>query len=184
MKVKILGKVMVLSCSLVAGGAFAAGPYIGANYSQFQYDNDDVEGGDTLKIDSAVLRAGFEFNDYLGIEARGGMGFESDKKEAALGTFEYDMDNMYGGYVKLSAPLAESVHPYIIGGYTKIKADVKYTLGSVSTDESERYEGESYGAGIDFNLTDTVGANLEYMRYYDQDEEEISGISVGLRSAF
>ena len=34
------------------------------------------------------------------------------------------------------------------------------------------------------SITDTLGANLEYMRYYDQDEEEISGVSVGLRSAF
>ncbi|MBF1801028.1 porin family protein [Alloalcanivorax profundimaris] len=183
MKVKILGKVMVLSCSLVAGGAFAAGPYIGANYSQFQYDNDEYD-SDTLKIDAAVLRAGIEFNDYIGLEARGGMGFEEDSQ----GIVDFELDNMYGGYVKLSAPLAESVHPYIIGGYTKLKGTVK-AEGSVagidySVDDDEHYEGESYGAGIDFNLTDTVGANLEYMRYYDQDEEEISGISVGLRSAF
>ena len=44
--------------------------------------------------------------------------------------------------------------------------------------------GVTVGAGLDFNITDTLGANLEYMRYIDTEEEEISGISVGLRSAF
>ena len=43
MKIRILSSAMVLSCSVMAGGAFAAGPYIGANYNQIQYDNDDVD---------------------------------------------------------------------------------------------------------------------------------------------
>lgn len=183
MKVRILGKVMVLSCSLVAGGAFAAGPYIGANYTQVQYDNDQYD-TDTLKLDTAVVRAGFEFNDYLGVEARGGMGVSDDSK----GILDFDLDHMYGAYLKLSAPLSETVHPYVVGGYSKMKGTVEAqgTVAGIdySVNENEHYEGESYGAGLDFNLTDTFGANLEYMRYYDQDDEEISGISVGLRSAF
>ena len=183
MKIRILSSAMVLSCSVMAGGAFAAGPYIGANYNQIQYDNDDVD-EDTLKVDGVTLRAGFEFNDFIALEARGGTGIDGDSKNAPLGTFEYDMDHMYGGYLKLSAPLSDAIHPYVIGGYSKMKADVKYIVAGVSTDESERFEDESYGAGLDFNITDTLGANLEYMRYYDQDEEEISAVSVGLRSAF
>src|SRR5699024_8312343 len=113
MKVRILGKVMVLSCSLVAAGAFAAGPYLGANYSQIQYENDEYD-SDTLKLDTAVIRAGFEFNEYLGLEARGGVGVSDDSR----GILDFDLDHMYGGYLKLSAPLAEAVRPYIIGGYT------------------------------------------------------------------
>src|SRR5690606_15474791 len=104
------------------------------------------------------------------------------------GGFDFDLDHMYGAYVKLSAPLSETVHPYVVGGYSKMKgtAEARGTVAGIdySVDEDEHYEGESYGAGLDVNLTDTFGANLEYMRYYDQDDEEISGISVGLRSAF
>ena len=94
------------------------------------------------------------------------------------------MDHMYGGYLKLSAPLSDSIHPYVIGGYSKMKADVKYTVAGVSTDESERFEDESYGAGLDFNITDTLGANLEYMRYYDDDDITVDGIGLGVQVNF
>ena len=68
----------------------------------------------------------------------------------------------------------------------KGKVSANGTVAGVdySFSDTETFEDESYGAGLDFNITDTVGANLEYMRYVDTDEEEISGISVGLRSAF
>lgn len=183
MKIRVLGKVMVLSCSLVAGGAFAAGPYIGADYTQFQYDNDQYN-NDTLKVNGAVLRAGIEFNDWIGLEVRGGAGFNSDSNHGV----DYKLDNMYGGYLKLSAPLSDTVHPYLIGGYTKLNGTVKVdtTVAGVnySVNNDKHFEDKSYGGGIDFNLTDTLGANLEYMRYYDKGDEKISGISVGLRSAF
>ena len=94
------------------------------------------------------------------------------------------MDHLYGGYVKLGAPIGETIRPYVIGGYTEVKGKVSGSVAGVSFSDTETFEDESYGAGLDFNITDTVGANLEYMRYVDTDEEEISGISVGLRSAF
>ena len=180
----IMRNALVLSCSLiVAPGAFAVGPYIGGNYSQIQYDNEEYD-TDTLKIESATINAGYEFTDFLALEARGGLGFDEDSQ----GIVDFDMDHLYGGYVKLSAPIGEKIRPYVIGGYTKVKGEVSAngTLAGVdySYSDTETFEDESYGAGLDFNITDTVGANLEYMRYVDTDEEEISGISVGLRSAF
>lgn len=183
MKIRVVSKVMVLSCSLIAGGAYAAGPYIGADYTQFQYDNDHYD-TNTLKINGAVVRAGVEFNDWIGLELRGGGGFDSASDHG----LHYRLDDMYGGYLKLSAPLSDKVHPYIIGGYTHLDGKVTaYTtvsgIGYAAT-RKRHFGDESYGAGIDFNLTDTLGANLEYMRYYDKDHQKIAGISVGLRSAF
>ena len=180
----IMRNALVLSCSLIAApGAFAAGPYIGGNYSQIQYDNEEFD-TDTLKIDSATVNAGFEFTDFLALEARGGLGFDEDSQ----GIADFEMDHLYGGYVKLGAPIGETIRTYVIGGYTKVKGKVSAngTVAGVdySYSDTETFEDESYGAGLDFNITDTVGANLEYMRYVDTDEEEISGISVGLRSAF
>lgn len=183
MKIRVFGKVMVLSCSLIAGGAYAAGPYIGADYTQFQYDNDNYD-TNTLKINGAMVRAGVEFNDWIGLEVRGGGGFDSASDHG----LDYKLDDMYGGYLKLSAPLSDRVHPYLIGGYTrldgKVRADASVSGVNYSVDKKKHFEDESYGAGIDFNLTDTLGANVEYMRYYDKDKQKIAGISVGLRSAF
>ena len=180
----MMRNVLVASCSLIAAsGAFAAGPYVGGNYSQIQYDNEEID-SDTLKIDAATIRAGFEFTDFLALEARGRMGFDKDSR----GIVDFEMDHLYGGYVKLGAPVGETLRPYVIGGYSKVKGEVSAS-GSVagvnySFSDTETFEDESWGAGLDFNLTDTLGANLEYMRYVDTDEEEISGVSVGLRSAF
>ena len=183
MKVMIRG-VLVLSCSMLAAqGAYAAGPYIGGNYSQIQYDNEEFD-SDTLKIDAATVNAGFEFTDFLALEARGGVGVDEDSQ----GIVDFEMDHLYGGYLKLGAPIGENLRPYIIGGYTKVKGKVSANgdIAGVnySYSDTETFEDETYGAGLDFNFTDTFGANLEYMRYVDTDEEEISGISVGLRSAF
>ncbi|MCG8394814.1 MAG: porin family protein [Pseudomonadales bacterium] len=176
--------VLIVSCSLLSTtGAYAAGPYIGGNYSQIQYDSQEFD-TDTLKIDSATVNAGFEFTDFLALEARGGVGLDEDSQ----GIADFEMDHLYGGYVKLGAPVGDTLRPYVIGGYTKVKGKVSAdgTVAGVnySFSDTETFEDESYGAGLDFNITDTVGANLEYMRYVDTDDEEISGISVGLRSAF
>lgn len=183
MKIRLLSTMAILSCSLMAGGAYAAGPYIGLGYTQFQYDNDKYD-SDTLKNDGVVLRAGMEFNDWIALEARGGMGLNDDDDNG----LNYDLDNMYGGYLKLSLPLSDQVHPYIIGGYTKIDGDMRYRgqVGgnTVTVKDNRDLDDESYGGGIDVNLTDTLGVNLEYMRYYDKGDEKISGITVGLRSAF
>lgn len=183
MKVMTRG-VLMLSCSLLAApGAWAAGPYIGGNYSQIQYDNEEFD-TDTLKIDAATVNAGFEFSDFIALEARGGVGLDEDSQ----GIADFELDHLYGGYLKLGAPISDTVRPYVIGGYTKAKgtvsADGEVAGVTYSFSDSENFEDESYGAGLDLNITDTLGANLEYMRYIDTDEEEISGISVGLRSAF
>ena len=76
----MMRRALMLSCSLlVAPGAYAAGPYIGGNYSQIQYDNEEFD-TDTLKIDAATVNAGFEFTDFLALEARGGLGFDEDSQ--------------------------------------------------------------------------------------------------------
>ena len=42
----------------------------------------------------------------------------------------------------------------------------------------------SYGVGIDFNVTDNVAINAEYMNYLDGSLFELSGFSLGARFAF
>lgn len=172
----------VLVAAVALGGssaAFAAGPYIGLNYTQFQLESDDTD--NKLKPEGITLRGGIEFNEFIGLEARGAMGVRSDERNS----IKYDLDHLYGGYLKVSLPLAEHVRPYIIGGYTEARGKVTLdtSIGSASR-ETDTVSDESYGAGIDFQLTDTFGMNVEYMRYLDKSDYELNGISVGFRSAF
>lgn len=159
--------------------ALAGGPYVGGNYSRMAFDDPERDTDDPVRPDAVTLRVGAEANEVLGLEARGGLGFESDTRDGV----EYDLDHLYGGYLKLSAPL-EQVRPYVIGGYSRVRATATVDLGPLSGRETDTREGESWGAGMDLALTDDVALNLEYMRYLDKDDLEVSGIALGLRSAF
>ncbi|MCK0538522.1 outer membrane beta-barrel protein [Alcanivorax quisquiliarum] len=159
------------------------GPYVGLNYTRFEFESEETER--EVEPDGVTLRLGMEFNQFLGLEVRGATGVSADKRRTSLGTAEFDLDRLYGGYLKVSVPVGEMVRPYVIAGYTEAKGEVRFTnsLGTIER-ETDTVNDESYGAGIDFNLTDTFGMNLEYMRYLDKDDYELNAISVGFRSAF
>lgn len=157
----------------------ADGLYVGAGCSQMRYDDEDPDTDVQVKPEAATVRLGMEANDVLGIEARGARGFSSDSENG----IEVEQDHLYGGYLKLSAP-TEAVRPYVIGGYTKTKTTYKASLGPLAGSETNREEDESWGAGVDVGLGEHVALNLEYMRYLDKENFELSGINVGIRSAF
>ena len=176
----------LLVAAVALGGSstvLAAGPYIGANYTQFQVESEDTE--NKLKPEGVTIRGGIEFNDFVGLEARGAMGVRSDKRSNSLGDVEYDLDHLYGGYLKLGAPVGEFVRPYVVGGYTEARGKVTVSTGIGSaTRESDTVSDESYGAGVDVKLSEAVALNVEYMRYLDKSDYDLNGISVGFRSAF
>lgn len=167
---------LVVAIPLVAA---AEGPYVGAGYSKMRYDDEDPDTDVQVEPEAATVRLGVEANDVFGIEARGGTGFSSDTENGV----EVDLDHLYGGYVKLSAP-TEAVRPYVIGGYTKTKTTYKASFGPFTGTERETEEDESWGAGVDVGLGEDVALNLEYMRYLDKDNFELSGVTIGIRSAF
>lgn len=172
----------VLVAAVALGGssaALAAGPYIGLGYTQFQFENDESD--NTIKPEGVTLRAGVEFNDFIGLEARGATGLSSDER----GAVKFDLDHLYGGYVKLSVPVGEFVRPYVVGGYTEARGKVTLStgLGSASR-ETDTVSDESYGAGIDFKVAEGFGLNVEYMRYLDKSDYELNAITVGVRSFF
>ena len=177
-------KFLVAAVALGASSAaLAAGPYIGANYTQFQFEGEDSD--NKLKPEAVVIRGGIEFNDFVGLEARGGMGVRSDERSGALGSVKYDLDHIYGGYLKLSAPVGEHFRPYVVGGYTEARGKVTVSSGGGSVSrESDTVSDESFGAGVDLKLSEAVALNVEYMRYLDKDDYDLNGISVGFRSAF
>lgn len=176
-----------VAAALVLGAlpltSHAQGLYFGGNYSAFQFTDDSVD-DEIIKPDGVVLRLGIEPTRVFGLEARGGIGLQSDKRDFGGGSLEFDVDELYGGYAKIGLPLGDAVTPYAIGGYTHVKGSATATVLGVSSGGSETWEDESYGAGLDVNLSDSLALNVEYMRYLEKDDQELSAVSVGLRSAF
>lgn len=179
----LTGIAAALALSTLPATSHAEGLYFGGNYSAFQFTDDSVD-DEIIKPDGVVLRLGIEPTRVFGLEARGGIGLQSDKREFNGGSLEFELDELYGGYAKIGLPLGDAVTPYAIGGYTRVKGSATATVLGASASGSETWEDESYGAGLDVNLSDSLALNVEYMRYLEKDDQELSAVSVGLRSAF
>lgn len=179
----LTGVATALALGTLTPVAHAEGLYFGGNYSAFQFTDDSVD-DEIIKPDGVVLRLGIEASRVFGMEARGGIGLQSDERNFSGGSLEFDLDELYGAYAKIGLPLGDAVTPYAIGGYTHVKGSATATVLGVSSGGSETWEDESYGAGLDVNLSDSLALNVEYMRYLEKDDQELSAVSVGLRSAF
>jgi outer membrane immunogenic protein len=163
--------------------AYAAGPYVGLNYSQYELKSDATN--NTLNPTGATVRGGYEFNDIFALEARIGTGIEADTRSSGLGTAEFELDRIYGGYVKLSVPVFEMFRPYAIGGYSEARGRTSLRSGGILLSrDTDTEEGESYGLGVDASLGRAIGFNVEYMRYLDQNNYELNAVSAGIRSSF
>lgn len=164
------------------GTAMAAGPWVGVDYSWLEFENEDTR--DALEPRAAIVRGGLELNEWFGLEARAGTGIRSDKRSIPGGEARFDLDRLLGGYATVSFPVGKVARPYLIGGFTEAKGELTGDFNGVELSGSETTDDHSWGGGIALNLTDTFAINAEYMQYLDNDDGELSSISLGVRSAF
>jgi len=94
-----------------------------------------------------------------------------------------ELNNMYGGYLRLDSELHNRVRIYLLGGYTQAKLSV---TGPQMTVAGETGGGFSWGIGAEDQIVRLRNTyfTLDYMRYYDKGGFSISGISLGLRFLF
>ena len=145
------------------------GLYAGANYTFMNGDYDGVGDADVGTLSGKV---GVMATEYFGVEARAGFGVDDDE----IGLSEAKLDNFFGGYATFNMVNESPVTPYAVLGFTRIEAE----LGGWARDDSDF----SYGAGVNFAFAPNLSANLEYMRYYDDDELTVDGVGVGMQVNF
>ncbi|MCB1838183.1 MAG: hypothetical protein KDH99_11250, partial [Alcanivoracaceae bacterium] len=108
LSVALAGATAALALSAVPASSHAEGLYFGGNYSAFQFTDDSVD-DEIIKPDGVVLRLGIEPTRVLGLEARGAIGLQSDKRNFSGGSLEFELDELYGGYAKIGLPLGDAV---------------------------------------------------------------------------
>ncbi|MGC9351935.1 MAG: outer membrane beta-barrel protein [Sulfurovum sp.] len=96
-----------------------------------------------------ILRAGYEFNQYVGLEARGL--YSNIEKDIAT-------TKHYGLFLKPMVPAGEHVNLYGLIGYGKTQIDC--ITSSLSYDKN----GVSWGAGIEYDFSDK-DSDREYGLY-------------------
>ena len=147
--------------------------YVGFSFSQVDY----FDTVDTYDLNAGVWRLGTNFNENFSGEIRAGFGVSEDAVN--LGTLDVNvgLDRVYGAYLRGGIPVFDSFFPYVVVGYTRGKISVSAPgFPSVSTTESDT----SFGLGLDFDVSESITVNAEYMNYFDKDEAEIDAFSLGI----
>jgi opacity protein-like surface antigen len=112
-----------------------------------------------------LLRAGWDFNDYIGIEAR-----------ALQASIEEDFSETthYGLYLKPQYHVSNQTNIYGLIGYGKTEVDYDNHRGRASTLSES---GLSYGAGIEYDLS-SDNAEGEYARTFDGQGNQEKGLGI------
>ncbi len=171
--------------------------YGGVNFAVLEHEvssGSDTEDNITVSIDDTslnytalVARLGVQFHENLSVEARLGFGIGDDKSDAdvtsggSTSTLSFDakIDNFYGGYFRAGMPI-EQFYPYVLAGWTEVEFELEVGGATASNGESDF----SYGIGTDIHVSDNASINLEWTKYYDKGNSEISGFSIGIVTSF
>lgn len=86
------------------------------------------------------------------------------------------LDNFFGGYATFNMVNESPFTPYAVLGFTRVELE----FGNRSDDESDF----SYGAGVNFEIAQNLSGNVEYMRYYDDNDVTADGIGLGVQFNF
>ncbi len=174
---KIIGALAIPLIGLGAASAHAENTaYLSAGYGHHE-QNDRFFGDDRFETGDFIAKLGGRVTSWFGVELRAGTTVNSNEDElrAYPGVDgEYAIEYFYGAYAKLGWANASVFTPYVIGGYTEGKEQLDTRFG----DEDQMFYDSSYGAGVDMDLNDSLGLNLEYMFYYDKDNVTVKGPSV------
>jgi OOP family OmpA-OmpF porin len=108
-----------------------------------------------------LLRGGYDFNKYLGLEAR-----------AMVTSYQSDGGKIQhvGAFVKPMYPVTDEVNLYALGGLAKTT-----TVGSMrKTDVT----GLAFGGGVEYDLSDDKKKDAKYDREFDGQADQEKGFGV------
>lgn len=139
--------------------------YVGAGLVGAKVDNgncEDITYG-------AMVKAGYDFNDYVGVEAR-----------ALKTNWEYEGAKIehYGAFLKPQYPITEEINLYGLLGYAKTKTSKRFVLDD---------NGFAFGAGADYDFgeEDSLSMFVDYERLLQKSNiPDLDAITLGLAYKF
>jgi len=142
-----------------ANGFYSAIGIVAARYKT--NCSTDCSGRGTDKTAGIIARIGYDFNKYIGIEARGiKTNWKSDGGKVKHG----------GIFLKPMIPLADTTNIYGLLGLAKTK-----TEGSLQSTDAESL---AIGAGVEVDLSEDKGKEGRYGRAFDGQGDQETGIGL------
>lgn len=169
--------VLGISASVAHSQNSVAEGYLGISHSFLTYEDDAFN--EDFDLGALVGQAGARFNPYLSAELRAGFGTYDHTVSVNSASASIEVDYLIGGYGLVGIPTESPIYPYVIAGMTqgKLSISAQGPGGSASASESE--SDFSYGVGAKVSVTDKLALTAEYLRYFDESDYEISGITIG-----
>lgn len=150
------------------------------------------------KLDSLGLTLGYNWSQYISIEARMNKGTNSRSARVPIFNTNYEIseDIKWQGSIlmKASYPVHRDFSVYGIAGYAKTKFD-RDTVKGVFNENRElvdltpfRFirteEGATYGFGIDYKANNKVNLFIEHQVFNSNKNEDWDSINFGIRYNF
>ncbi len=144
-------------------GSSANGFYVGLGITGVKYESacDCPKGGGSEDNIAAVGRVGYDFNRYVGIEARG--------MKTISGDGGADVEHM-GLFVKPMYPVTDGTNIYALIGAAKTT-----TSGDLQNVDAETL---ALGAGLEFDLSDDNAKEAKYSRSFDGQGNQEKGVGL------
>ena len=187
-RIVIIG--LVMSFGSMSGNAFAGltpGAYAGVQYASTDFSFEGVS--EDFSPTGLIGRAGSNFNKYVAIEGRLGIGLSDDTVTATDGvttaSVSIELDTLIGLYGVGHVPLGKSSSIYALVGLTQVDATASGSVtGSGSASFSDDESDLSYGIGADIGILYNLWVNVEYVQYLDKSDIDVSAIALGLKFGF
>ena len=146
--------------------------YAGLQYALVTYEED---GFDDVEPTALVGRIGQFTSDNFAIEGRLGFGLQDDTIDVGPFDLDLEVNSLFGVYGVLQSSPSNGISVYGILGFSRVELEATALGVSVSDDDT----GLSYGFGLNLK-----GFNVEYMSYLDEDDYQISALSLGFVAEF
>ena len=160
---------IIILCSNLYAGNLLANPhnnfYGGMQLAAGSYSVDNSPDDSMLAF---VARAGSYLNDYFSVEGRIGFSLPGDSLSK--------LDSLSGVYSLAHIPISNGTSIYGLLGYSKAKA-VALKSGYPVAGEGT---GASYGAGLDIDFGKKVDMDIEYTKYLNKPDFNLSSVNMGV----
>jgi hypothetical protein len=152
-KLALLAAVAALAL-MTAPQSASAQAYVGAGYTNFDYDGGDVG--------AVTGRLGYRLSPHLAVEGEASTGVDDDDG--------IELNHNLGAYARAILPVTSNFDVHGRVGYTTSEVDTP--LGDVDDD------GLAYGAGAEYRFTQNFGLRADWTRL-EGDEAESDALSLG-----
>jgi len=151
--------------------------YVGIGYGYFNQSNDNIASTAAnieFDVDSVLLQAGYQYNQYVAFEGRYWIGMGDISQSGGLNPGDYSGDmNAWGLYVKPMYPVADNFDIYALLGYAD--TSVEYDNGAYwDTD------GFSWGLGAQYEIMENVLIFADYVNLSIQDSVDFESNDINV----